>query len=101
MPKAPDTMSHIPVRNNHVRRNNSQEDAHGAVIRREKQMDKKIHIPARRVSLNPQGVIKITPEAFEALAEVMNETGMSARQAASTIITQAVNNDLIVYDREE
>ena len=65
------------------------------------EMDGKIHIPARRVSLNPQGVIKITPEAFEALAEVMNETGMSARQAASTIITQAVNNDLIVYDREE
>ena len=47
------------------------------------------------------GGIKITPEAFEALAEVINETGMSARQAASIIITQAVNNDLIVYDREE
>lgn len=41
-------------------------------------MDGKIHIPARRVNSNPQGVIKITPEAFEALAEVMNETGMSA-----------------------
>ena len=64
-------------------------------------MDGKIHIPARRVNSNPQGVIKITPEAFEALAEVMNETGMSARQAASIIITEAVNNGLIVYDREE
>lgn len=64
-------------------------------------MDGKIHIPAKRVSSNPQGVIKITPEAFEALAEVMNETGMSARQAASIIITEAVNNGLIVYDREE
>lgn len=64
-------------------------------------MDGKIHIPARRAGTNPQGVIKITPEAFDALAEVMNETGMSARQAASIIITQAVNNNLIVYDREE
>ena len=64
-------------------------------------MDGKIHIPARRVSANMQGVIKITPEAHEALIEVMNETGMSARQAASIIITQAVNNGLIVYDREE
>ena len=63
--------------------------------------DGKIHIPARPAKPNPQGVIKITPEAFEALAEVMNETGMSARQAASIIITQAVNNNLIVYDREE
>lgn len=63
-------------------------------------MDGKIHIPARRASANPQGVIKITPDAYEALIEVMNETGMSARQAASVIITQAVNNGLIVYDRE-
>lgn len=41
-------------------------------------MDGKIHIPARRASANPQGVIKITPDAYEALIEVMNETGMSA-----------------------
>lgn len=64
-------------------------------------MDGRIHIPARRVEKNPQGVIKITPEAFDALVEVMNETGMSARQAASTIISQAVEKGLIVYDREE
>lgn len=64
-------------------------------------MDGRIHIPAKRANTNSQGCIKITPEAFEALAEVMNETGMSARQAASIIITQAVNNDLIIYDREE
>lgn len=64
-------------------------------------MADRIHIPAKRAKANRQGVIKITQEAFEALVEVMNETGMSARQAASTIIVQAVNNDLIVYDREE
>ena len=63
-------------------------------------MSDKIHIPAIKPKINQQGVIKITDEAFEALSEVMSETGMSARQAASIIITQAVNNGLIVYDRE-
>ena len=63
-------------------------------------MSDKIHIPAIKPKINQQGVIEITDEAFEALSEVMVETGMSARQAASIIITQAVNNGLIVYDRE-
>ncbi|WP_418539756.1 hypothetical protein [Massilistercora timonensis] len=45
-------------------------------------------------------MIKITPEAFEALVEVTGETGMSIREAASMIIVQAVENSLIVYDRE-
>ena len=63
-------------------------------------MSDKIHIPAIKPKINQQGVIKITDEALEALSEVMVETGMSARQAASIIITQAVNNGLIVYDRE-
>lgn len=63
-------------------------------------MSDKIHIPAIKPKINQQGVIKITDEAFEALSVVMVETGMSARQAASIIITQAVNNGLIVYDRE-
>lgn len=63
-------------------------------------MSDKIHIPAIKPKINQQGVIKITDEAFEALSEVMSETGMSARQAASIIIMQAVNNGLIVYDRE-
>lgn len=63
-------------------------------------MSDKIHIPAIKPKINQQGVIKITDEDFEALSEVMVETGMSARQAASIIITQAVNNGLIVYDRE-
>lgn len=62
-------------------------------------MDKKIHILSIQPKINTQGVIKITPEAFEALTEVMEETGLSARRAASEIILQAVNNKLIVYDR--
>ena len=61
----------------------------------------RIHIPAKKVSRNDQNVIKITPEAMDALAEVVEETGLSVRQAASVIITQAVKNNLIVYDRED
>lgn len=64
-------------------------------------MDGRIHIPAKRISRNDQNVIKITPEAMDALAEVVEETGLSVRQAASLIIIQAVKNNLIVYEREE
>ena len=63
--------------------------------------DGKIHIPAKNAKSNPQGVIKITQEAFDMLVEVVNETRMSVKEVASTIIIQAVNNGLIEYDREE
>lgn len=62
---------------------------------------KKIHIPAKKLIPNEQGVIKITPEAYEVLSEVVSETGLSVRQVASIIIVEAVKNNLIVYDREE
>lgn len=62
---------------------------------------KKIHIPAKKIIPNEQGVIKVTREAYEALSEVVNETGLSVRQVASIIIIEAVKNNLIVYDREE
>ena len=61
----------------------------------------KIHIPAKKVVANSQNVIKITPEAYEALAEVVNESCLSLRQVASLIILQAVKNNLIVFDRED
>ena len=66
-------------------------------------MDKsnRIHIPAKKLSPNEQGVIKITPAAMEALTEVVNESGRSMREIASLIILQAIEKDLIVYDREE
>lgn len=60
----------------------------------------KIHIPAKRIVPNGQDVIKITPDAYKALAEIFNESGRSIKQVASLIIIQAVENDLIVYDRE-
>ncbi len=63
--------------------------------------DGKIHIKAKKCKPNSQGGIKITQEAFELLAEVVNESGKNAKQVASEIIIQAIRNDLIVYDREE
>ena len=48
--------------------------------------DGMIQIPAKKMSVNTQGNVKLTPKALSALAEVVNETGMSARQVASMII---------------
>lgn len=61
--------------------------------------DGKIHIPGREVVLNQQGVIKITPEAYSALAEVVNESRLSLRAVASEIILQAIEQKLIEFDR--
>ena len=63
--------------------------------------DRRIHIPARKITPNEQGVIKITPAAFEALSDVVNESGRSVKEVASLIILQAIENELIVFDREE
>lgn len=64
-------------------------------------MSNKIHIPAKKLKPNEQGVIKITSTAFEALADVVNESGRSVKEIASLIILQAIEKDLIVFDREE
>ena len=61
----------------------------------------KIHIPAKKITPNEQGVIKITPTAFEALSEVVNESGRSVKEVASLIILQAIEKELIVFDRED
>lgn len=63
--------------------------------------DKKIHIWAKKVKPNSQGVIKLSPKAHELLVDVVNESGRSMRDVASQIIIQAIENELIVYDREE
>lgn len=60
----------------------------------------KIVIPARKQQVNEQGVIKLTPEALNALTEVVNETNLSIRQVASMIILQAIEKDLIEFKRE-
>ena len=51
-----------------------------------KMKDKHIRIPAKKIIPNEQGVIKISPEAHRALAEIVNESGLSVRQVASMII---------------
>lgn len=63
--------------------------------------DGKIHVPAKKITPNNQGVIRITPEAMACLVEVVEESVRSIKQIASMIITQAVNNGLIRYDRED
>lgn len=62
--------------------------------------DGKIHIPARKKEpTNEQTVIRLTPEAYNALVEIYNESQLSIKQIASTIILQSI--DRIVYDKEE
>ena len=62
--------------------------------------DKKIHIPGRNLEkLKPgqQPVIRLTPEAYDALMEIVNESSLSVKMVASEIILQSREN--IVIDR--
>lgn len=62
--------------------------------------DGMIHIPARKRELvTEQMVIRLTPEAYNALVEIYNESQLSIKQIASTIILQSI--DRIVYDKED
>ena len=58
--------------------------------------EKKIYVK-RKKTVNSQWMVGLTPEAIECLMEVVQETGMSIKNVASTIITQAVRGDMIVY----
>lgn len=62
--------------------------------------DEKIHIPARKRGpvTGGQPVVKLTPEAYNALVEIYNESQLSMKQIASLIIVQSL--DRIVYDKE-
>lgn len=62
--------------------------------------DGKIHIPARKRQMVQEGqpVTKLTIEAYNALVEVYNESQLSMKEIASTIIMQSL--DRIVYDKE-
>lgn len=62
--------------------------------------DGMIHIPARkREPVTEQMVIRLTPEAYNVLVEIYNESQLSIKQIASTIILQSI--DRIVYDKED
>lgn len=64
-------------------------------------MAHKIHIPKRNPKVNQSGVIKINPEAVNALMKAAQGTNLSIRDVASQIIIQAVENNLITYDDAE
>lgn len=69
-------------------------------MRRDMKNDGKIHIPGKKVTTNKQGMIRITPEAYDALVEVVNESRVSLNQVASEIILQAIEQNLIEFDRD-
>jgi len=64
--------------------------------------DKCIHIPGRKLEkLKPgqQPVVRLTPEAYDALMEITNESSLSVKMVVSEIILQC--KDIIVFDREK
>lgn len=66
------------------------------------QIDGKIHIPGRREPyLQPgqQAVVRLTPEAYNALIDITNASALSLGRVASEIILQS--QDHIVYDKED
>lgn len=61
--------------------------------------DGKIHIPARKKQpTTEQTVIRITPEAYNVLVDIYNESTLSIKQIASLLIIESV--DRVVFDKE-
>lgn len=61
--------------------------------------DDKIHIPARKKrTVEEQMVVKVSPEAYNALVEIYNESTLSLKQIASILIIESA--DRVVYDKE-
>lgn len=62
--------------------------------------DGMIHIPARKKQpTSEQTVVKLTPEAYNAIVDIYNESTLSLKQIASLLIIYAA--DRVVYDKEE
>lgn len=62
--------------------------------------DGKIHIPARKKQpVSEQTVVKLTPEAYNAVVDIYNESTLSMKQIASLLILNA--SDRVVYDKGE
>ena len=62
--------------------------------------DEKLHLSAkRRRPSNEDQVIKISPEAYNALVDLYNETSLSFKHLASKIILWSM--DKIVFDKVE
>lgn len=60
-----------------------------------------IHIPARKKAVVSERdmVVKVTGEAYNALAEIYNESTLSMRQIASLLIIEGSKH--VVYDKEK
>lgn len=59
-----------------------------------------IHIPARKKQpISEQAVVKLTPEAYNTLVDIYNESTLSLKQIASLLIVEAA--DKVVYDKED
>lgn len=62
--------------------------------------DGMIHIPARKKQpASEQTVVKLTPEAYNVLVDIYNESTLSLKQIASLLITESA--DRVVFDKEE
>ena len=62
----------------------------------------KIIIPAKKLEhLRPgqHPVVKISPACYDMLVDIANETGRPLNRVASAIISQAVEKDLIEFER--
>ena len=63
-------------------------------------MSKDIYIKAKKLRhAGEQPVVRLTPEAYNIVVDICNESGLSIRKVVSEIIVQV--KDRIVYDREE
>lgn len=61
--------------------------------------DGKIHIPARKKQpVEEQTVVKLTPEAYNVLVDIYNESTLSLKQIASLLIIKSA--DRVVFDKE-
>ena len=63
------------------------------------QGDGKIHIPARsKQPVDQQTVVKLSPEAYNVLVDIYNESALSLKQIASILIVESAKR--VVYDNE-
>ena len=63
------------------------------------QEDGKIHIPARsKQRVDQQTVVKLSPEAYNVLVDIYNESALSLKQIASILIVESAKR--VVYDKE-
>ena len=63
------------------------------------QGDGKIHIPARsKQQVDQQTVVKLSPEAYNVLVDIYNESALSLKQIASILIVESAKR--VVYDKE-